>query len=86
MRMGRWMVVSALAGALAVGACGGDDFEAGDTSIEDMEGGTPAGAIPAPEASTANQAAAGMPLDSAAGDSVRVDSARADSVTPELGR
>ena len=41
-----WPLVSAvLAGALAVGACGGGDFEAGDTSIEDTEDGAPTGAI-----------------------------------------
>jgi hypothetical protein len=81
MRMGRWMVVPMLAGALSAGACGSQDFEGGDTSKEDMESGVPSGAIPAPEASTANPAAAGVPLDSAAADSMP-----ADSVAPELGR
>ena len=81
MRMGRWTAAVVLAGMLAVGACT-DQQSGGDTSEADDDAGVPAGAIPAPEASPANPAAAGVPLDSAA------DSAGApgDSVTPELGR
>ena len=83
MRMGRWTVVGALAGALAMGGCT-DSQTGGDTSRQDTEEGIPEGAIPAPEGTAANPAAAGVPVDSAA------DSASAtlppDSVTPETGR
>ena len=64
-------MVMALAGALAVGACQKDNQSGGDTSLEDTDGGVPVGAIPAPEGSNANTAAAGMPLDSTAADSTQ---------------
>ena len=83
MKMARWTVAVIFAGALAVGACT-DSQSGGDTSEEDIEGGVPAGAIPAPEGTTANPAAAGVPMDSAA-DSAAVPMP-ADSVTPETGR
>ena len=81
MRMGRVMRAAVLVAGVALGACGQGDFDGGDTQLEDMEGGVPEGAIPAPEASPANPAAAGVPADSAGAAGVA-----ADSVTPELGR
>jgi len=75
-----------LACGLALGACQKDDFTAGDTSKEDTDAGVPVGAIPAPEASTANTAAAGAPLDSTGADSTRADSTRVDSVAPGTAR
>jgi hypothetical protein len=83
MRVARWTLAAALAAALAVGGCG-DNFGGGDTAEEDMEGGVPEGAIPAPEGTAANPAAAGVPLDSTAADSTAPTAP--DSVTPELGR
>ena len=84
MRMGRWTAVAALVGALAVGGCT-DSQTGGDTSREDTGGdGVPSGAVPAPEGTAANPAAAGVPIDSAA-DSASV-TVPPGSVTPETGR
>ena len=85
MRMGRWTAAVMLAGALAAGACT-DSQSGGDTSEEDIEGGVPAGAIPAPEGTAANPAAAGVPMDSTAADTGAAAVAPGDSVTPEAGR
>ena len=84
MKMARWTVAVIFAVALAAGACT-DSQSGGDTSEEDVEGGVPAGAIPAPEGTAANPAAAGVPLDSTTADSGAVV-APGDSVTPETGR
>ena len=61
----------------------GSSQTGGDTVESDQAGGVPEGAIPAPEGTTANPAAAGVPMDSTA-DSLAAPAG--DSVTPETGR
>ena len=85
MKMRGWMATAGLAFSLAGAGCGQDDMEGGDTQVEDQESGVPVGAIPAPQASPANTAAAGIPLDSA-GSTASADTTVGDSVAPELGR
>ena len=80
MRQARWTIVGVLACALVVGGCEREDNMGSAEGRE--EGAVPSGAIPAPTEAptTANPAAAGAPIDSAAA------AGATDSTTPVVGK